>query len=53
MDEQAEVGVGPWQGPWPQGTHWDPELLRHGDRRVTLPMTREEVRALPGVDYRK
>ena len=33
MDEQAEVGVGPWQGPWPQGTHWDPELLRHGDRR--------------------
>ena len=33
MDEQAEVGVGPWQGPWPQGTHWDPDLLRHGDRR--------------------
>lgn len=26
--------------------------LRQGDRRVTLPMTREEVRALPGVDYR-
>ena len=33
MDEQAEVGVGPWQGPWPRGPHWDPDLLRHGDRR--------------------
>ena len=33
MDEQAEVGVGPWQGPWPQGAHWDAELLRNGDRR--------------------
>ena len=33
MDEQAEVGVGPWQGPWPEGPHWDPDLLRHGDRR--------------------
>ncbi|MFT4288083.1 TrmH family RNA methyltransferase [Nocardioides sp.] len=29
----AEVGVGPWQGPWPPGGHWDPELLEHGDRR--------------------
>ena len=28
-----EVGVGPWQGPWPQGAHWDPDLLREGDRR--------------------
>ncbi len=33
MDEQAEVGVGPWEGPWPPGTHWDPDLLRSGDRR--------------------
>lgn len=27
------VGVGPWEGAWPQGAHWDEELLRHGDRR--------------------
>ncbi len=32
-DGSREVGVGPWQGPWPDGAHWDPELLRHGDRR--------------------
>jgi tRNA G18 (ribose-2'-O)-methylase SpoU len=29
----AEVGVGPWQGPWPEGDVWDPELLANGDRR--------------------
>ena len=28
-----EVGVGPWEGPWPEGEQWDPELLAHGDRR--------------------
>lgn len=28
-----EVGVGPWSGDWPAGDHWDPELLRDGDRR--------------------
>ncbi|MFC4903040.1 TrmH family RNA methyltransferase [Kocuria oceani] len=27
------VGVGPWDGPWPEGEQWDPELLAHGDRR--------------------
>lgn len=27
------IGVGPWQGPWPEGEHWDPALLRDGDRR--------------------
>jgi tRNA G18 (ribose-2'-O)-methylase SpoU len=27
------VGVGPWPGEWPTGEHWDPELLRDGDRR--------------------
>ncbi|EBM0725597.1 rRNA methyltransferase, partial [Salmonella enterica subsp. enterica serovar Senftenberg] len=27
------VGVGPWVGEWPAGDHWDPELLRDGDRR--------------------
>ncbi|ROZ62169.1 TrmH family RNA methyltransferase [Kocuria soli] len=30
---RPEVGVGPWVGPWPEGDHWDPELLRDGDRR--------------------
>lgn len=29
----GQVGVGPWDGPWPDGEHWDPELLAHGDRR--------------------
>ena len=28
-----EVGVGPWEGPWPVGEHWDPQLLTDGDRR--------------------
>jgi tRNA G18 (ribose-2'-O)-methylase SpoU len=29
----AEVGVGPWQGPWPTGEEYDEQLLREGDRR--------------------
>ncbi|WP_286175967.1 TrmH family RNA methyltransferase [Arthrobacter sp. NEB 688] len=33
MEDEREVGVGPWEGPWPEGGHWDPELLRDGDRR--------------------
>ncbi|MCP3014323.1 rRNA methyltransferase [Nocardiopsis dassonvillei] len=32
-DEAREVGVGPWEGPWPEGDHYDPELLAGGDRR--------------------
>lgn len=32
-DGPHQIGVGPWEGPWPAGEHWDPELLRHGDRR--------------------
>ncbi len=28
-----EVGVGPWEGEWPEGEHWDEQLLREGDRR--------------------
>ncbi|AWB91037.1 TrmH family RNA methyltransferase [Aeromicrobium chenweiae] len=33
-DSVAEsVGVGPWEGEWPAGDHFDPELLRDGDRR--------------------
>ncbi len=31
--QAGEVGVGPWPGPWPDGDHYDPELLEHGDRR--------------------
>lgn len=27
------VGVGPWEGPWPEGDHFDPELLARGDKR--------------------
>jgi tRNA G18 (ribose-2'-O)-methylase SpoU len=29
----ATVGVGPWEGPWPDDPRLDPELLAHGDRR--------------------
>jgi tRNA G18 (ribose-2'-O)-methylase SpoU len=28
-----EVGVGPWPGPWPDDSRYDPELLAEGDRR--------------------
>ncbi len=31
--EEREVGVGPWQGQWPEGDHWDEALLTAGDRR--------------------
>jgi len=30
---QAEVGVGPWEGAWPDDPRYDPELLANGDRR--------------------
>jgi tRNA G18 (ribose-2'-O)-methylase SpoU len=30
---EAEVGVGPWPGPWPEDPRYDPELLAEGDRR--------------------
>jgi tRNA G18 (ribose-2'-O)-methylase SpoU len=29
----TSVGVGPWEGPWPDDERYDPELLEHGDRR--------------------
>ena len=32
-EPKPEVGVGPWEGEWPQGDHWDPDLLSDGDRR--------------------
>ena len=28
-----EVGVGPWEGDWPDDPRYDPDLLAHGDRR--------------------
>ena len=31
-----DVGVGPWEGEWPVGEQWDPELLAEGDRRNVL-----------------
>src|ERR1041385_8969091 len=31
-----DVGVGPWTGPWPDGDHYDPELLAGGDRRNVI-----------------
>jgi len=27
------VGVGPWEGPWPDDERYDPQLLAEGDRR--------------------
>ena len=33
---EGRHGVGPWEGPWPEGPEadkYDPELLREGDRR--------------------
>jgi tRNA G18 (ribose-2'-O)-methylase SpoU len=33
VDDELEVGVGPWAGPWPDDPRLDPELLAHGDRR--------------------
>ncbi|MDO5645135.1 MAG: TrmH family RNA methyltransferase [Dermabacter sp.] len=31
--DAREVGVGPWQGPWPADERYDPDLLGAGDRR--------------------
>ena len=33
QQDQRVVGVGPWPGQWPTGEHYDPDLLRDGDRR--------------------
>lgn len=30
---EGRHGVGPWEGPWPEGEHFDPDLLRDGDTR--------------------
>ena len=34
--ELTTWGVGPWQGEWPVGEHFDPELLANGDTRNVL-----------------
>ena len=31
--EASTHGVGPWEGTWPRGREYDPELLAHGDTR--------------------
>jgi len=33
VDDEVEVGVGPWPGEWPTDERYDPELLADGDRR--------------------
>ncbi|MCQ3806639.1 MAG: RNA methyltransferase [Acidimicrobiaceae bacterium] len=33
---QPEVGVGPYEGPWPADGRLDPELLTEGDRRNVI-----------------
>lgn len=33
MSGEREVGVGPWQGDWPEEPRYDPALLEAGDRR--------------------
>ncbi|MDP5183115.1 RNA methyltransferase [Blastococcus sp. BMG 814] len=32
-DWGATIGVGPWEGPWPDDPWYDPQLLAEGDRR--------------------
>lgn len=33
QEPKERRGVGPWQGEWPTGDRYDPELLAHGDYR--------------------
>lgn len=35
-DIAPEHGVGPWEGPWPDDAHLDPDLLAAGDRRNVI-----------------
>jgi tRNA G18 (ribose-2'-O)-methylase SpoU len=32
-EDELAIGVGPWDGPWPDDARFDPDLLEHGDRR--------------------
>ncbi|GAA3592852.1 RNA methyltransferase [Klugiella xanthotipulae] len=34
--EHSTSGVGPWVGEWPEGDHYDPELLERGDTRNVI-----------------
>ena len=34
--ERSTHGVGPWEGEWPQGEQYDPELLANGDTRNVI-----------------
>lgn len=34
--EATTHGVGPWQGNWPDGSQYDPELLKNGDTRNVI-----------------
>jgi tRNA G18 (ribose-2'-O)-methylase SpoU len=34
--DELTVGVGPWEGPWPDDPRLDPQLLRDGDRRNVI-----------------
>ena len=34
--ELTTWGVGPWEGDWPEGDQYDPELLKNGDTRNVL-----------------
>ena len=34
--ERSTHGVGPWEGEWPEGDWYDPELLRDGDTRNVI-----------------
>ena len=48
-EDEREVGVGPWAGPWPDDPRYDPQLLAEGDRRNVVDRYRywsvEAVRA--------
>ena len=33
FEAAQDVGVGPWEGPWPEGRQYDEQLLGEGDRR--------------------
>ncbi len=35
-EPELPVGVGPWQGAWPDDARYDPELLAGGDRRNVI-----------------
>ena len=34
--ERTTHGTGPWEGEWPTGGEYDPELLEHGDTRNVI-----------------